>query len=67
MVFVAGTRIEAPKGPYRDTLLLSPKSWKSILKHLYFTGFRAMANKEYRVLLNKRTFKYTKITRLPKG
>ena len=66
MAFVASTRIKALKGPYRDILLLPPKLWKLILKHPYFTGFRAMANKEYRVLLNKRMFKYTEITRLLK-
>ena len=66
MAFVASTRIEAPKGPHRDTLPPPPKSWKSMLKHPHFTGFRAATDKEYRVLLNKGTFEYTEITRLPK-
>ena len=38
-----------------------------MLKHPHFTGFRAATDKEYRVLLNKGMFEYTKITRLLKG
>jgi hypothetical protein len=62
--FSTAIKAETTKPPHKSTLPKPPKSWKHMLKHLYTDQFRKAAEKEYRDLQSKETFKYSDISNL---
>ena len=56
--FCTASKAVISKPLHRDALPPVPKSWKQMLKHQHSTEFKKAADKEFKTLLQKGTFKY---------